>query len=136
MIMIGDRIGELNGQVTGTRVLAARDGMPVVEISFQQSGEFYGVHGTEMGTYQSVNHPDGRLSGRGHGVVMTADGDTASWEGHGMGKFMTGGKVSWRGSIHYRTNSERLGRLNDVVGMFEVEVDEAGKMTSSFWEWK
>jgi hypothetical protein len=136
MIMIGDRIGEENGQVTGTRVLPARNGLPVVEISFQQSGEIYGIRVTDLGTYESVNLPDGRLTGRGHGVLMTPDGDTVSWDGYGMGRFTVGGRVSWRGSLHYHTTSERLDRLNDVVGMFEYEVDEAGKTTGTLWEWK
>jgi hypothetical protein len=134
--MIGDRIGEVIGQVTGMRVLPARNGMPVMEISFQQAGELYGIHVTEMGTYESVNLPDGRLSGKGRGVLMTPDGDTVSWDGYGTGKFTGSGRVSWRGSLHYRTTSARLARLNDIVGMFEYEVDEAGKTTGSLWEWK
>lgn len=134
--MIGDQIGKAMGQVTGTRARPARNGMPVMEISFQQSGDLYGVHVTELGTYESVRHPDGRLTGHGHGVVMTPDGDAVTWEGYGKGRFTTGGKISWRGTLHYHTTSERLARLNDVVGMFENDVDESGKMTGAVWEWK
>jgi hypothetical protein len=134
--MIGDQIGEETGQITARRVLPARNGMPVVEVSFQQSGEFYGVHVTDMGTYEAVTRPDGRLTGKGRGILMTTDGDTVSWEGYGSGRFTDSGGVSWRGSTHYRTTSERLGRLNDVVGMFEYEADDSGKTTSALWEWK
>ncbi len=134
--MIGDQIGEDIGQVTGTRVLPARNGMPVMEVSFQSSGEIYGMHVTEMGTYEAVTLPDGRLTGKGRGVMTTPDGDTVSWEGHGRGRLMNGGKMSWRGSLIYRTTSERLARLNDVVGVFENDADETGKMTGRTWEWK
>jgi len=134
--MIGDQIGEDIGQVTGMRVLPARNGMPVVEVSFQSSGELYGMHVTTMGTYESVTLPDGRLTGKGRGVLMTADGETASWEGYGRGRLTGDGKRVWRGSFYYRTTSERLGRLNDIVGMFENESDDTGKMTGSVWEWK
>jgi len=134
--MIGDRVGEEMGQVTGTRVLPARGGMPAMEISFQQSGELYGVHVTDIGTYESIRHPDGRLSGKGRGILMTPDGDSVSWEGTGLGRFTMGGKISWRGALHYHTTSDRLARLNDIVGLFEYEVDEAGKTTGTLWEWK
>jgi hypothetical protein len=136
MLMIGDQIGEAIGQVTGRRVLPSRSGMPAVEVSFQQAGELYNMHVTEIGTYEAVTLPDGRLSGKGRGVMMTPDGDSVSWEGYGTGKFTGGGGVSWRGSIHYRTTSERLARLKDIVGMFEYEVDETGKTTGNVWEWK
>jgi hypothetical protein len=135
MHMIGDQIGEDIGQVTGTRILPARNGMPVVEISFQATGEIYNVHVTSMGTYEAVTLPDGRLAGRGRGILTTPDGETVSWEGHGRGR-RTGGRMSWRGSFTYRTTSERLGRLNDIIGLFENETDETGKMTDSLWEWK
>jgi hypothetical protein len=46
----------------------------VVEVSFQQSGELYGVRVTDMGTYEAVNRPDGRLSGKGHGVLQKPSG--------------------------------------------------------------
>ncbi len=133
--MIGDRIGEQVGQVTGRRVLPARDGMPVVEISFQHSGEMYGVHVNDIGTYESVRLPDGRLSGKGRGVMRTQDGETVSWEGGGLGRFVNGGIISWRGALYYRTDSVRLARLNEIVGLFEYEVDEAGKTTGALWEW-
>lgn len=137
MLMIGDQISSDDiGQVTGTRVRPARNGMPVVEISFQSSGEMYGMHVTDMGTYEAVTHPDGRMTGRGHGVTMTPDGDTATWEGHGIGRITNGGRTSWRGSLFYHTTSERLARLNGIVAMFEFEVDENGKSSASLWEWK
>jgi hypothetical protein len=133
--MLGDRIGEEIGQITGRRVLPERNGMPVMEISFQQSGEVYGVHVNDIGTYESVRRPDGRLAAKGRGVLMTPDGETVSWEGTGRGRFVSGGMVSWRGAIYYHTDSERLARLNDIVGLFEYEVDDAGKTTGGLWEW-
>jgi hypothetical protein len=133
--MIGDRIGEVIGQVTGRRVLPERNGMPVMEVSYQQSGELYGVHVNEIGTYDSVRLPDGRLRGKGRGVLMTPDGETVQWEGTGLGRFVDGGVISWRGSLLYRTDSVRLARLNEIVGLFEYEIDEAGKTTGALWEW-
>lgn len=60
--MLGDRIGELTGQITGRRILAPTP-TPQAEISFQ--GE-----GGEMATW------------RGNGVgVPTGDGLGAKWRG-------------------------------------------------------
>jgi hypothetical protein len=133
--MIGDRVGEEIGQITGRRVLPERNGMPVIEISFQQAGELYGVHVNDVGTYESTRLPGGRLTGTGRGILMTPDGEAVSWEGSGLGRCVSGGMVSWRGAIYYRTNSRRLARLNEIVGLFEFEVDEAGKTTGALWEW-
>jgi hypothetical protein len=133
--MIGDRVGEEIGQVTGRRVLPERHGMPTVEIAFQQSGEMYGVHVNDIGTYESMRLPDGTLVGKGRGVLMTPDGETVSYEGGGKGRFVSGGNISWRGALYYRTDSVRLARLNEIVGLFEFEVDEAGKTTGALWEW-
>ena len=133
--MIGDRIGEMIGQVTGRRVLPERNGLPVMEVSFQESGELYGVHVNETGTYESMRLPDGSLRGKGRGLLMTPDGETVRWEGTGLGRFVGGGLISWRGSLLYRTESVRLARLTEIVGLFEEEIDEAGKMTGAIWEW-
>ena len=48
--MLGDKIGEETGKVTGQRVLAT-DGPPMVETSFQASGSLYGVSHMTIGTY-------------------------------------------------------------------------------------
>lgn len=48
-----------------------------------------------------------------------------------------GGRMSWRGAIYYSTTSTgRLSSLNNVVGVFEYEVDEEGNTTAKVWEWK
>jgi hypothetical protein len=133
--MIGDRVGEEIGQVTGRRVLPDRDSMPVMEISVQQSGELYGVHVNDIGTYESVRLPNGRLAGKGRGVLMTQDGETVSWKATGLGRFVDGGIISWLGALIYRTDSVRLARLNEIVGLFEYEVDESGKTAGALWEW-
>lgn len=133
--MLGDRVGEEIGQITGRRVLPDRDGMPVVETSFQRSGELFGVHVNDIGTYESVRLPDGRLAGKGRGILLTQDGETVSWKGTSQGRFVAGGVINWRGTIYYRTDSARLARLNEIVGLAETDVDESGKMTCTLREW-
>lgn len=135
--MLGEQIGEEVGQITGTRVLPGEDGGVKVEVSFQSNGTTLGVHDNNMGTYVSATRPDGSLRGEGQGVSMTEDGDMVSWRGQGVGHFTgRGSAISWRGVVYFQTASERLARLNDMVGVFEYEVDESGKVENKIYEWK
>ena len=133
--MIGDKIGEETGKITGQRALPT-EGPPTVESSFQAAGSLYGVKHTTIGTYRAVMRPDGNLYGEGQGVVMTADGGGATWKGNGVGKFGPGGAISYRGAIYYQTASPNLQRLNDVAAIFEYEVDGDGNTRGQLWEWK
>ncbi len=135
--MLGELLAEERGKTTGFRVLPSDGHGPKVEVSFQASGKLLGVEANDMGTYWSIVRPDGTLFGDGQGIVMTAEGDMASWSGQGVGKFTGRGRaVSWRGTVYYQTTSERLARLNGIAGIFEYEVDEEGNTHSKLWEWK
>ena len=49
----------------------------------------------------------------------------------------TGGKVSFRGAIYWNTASTgKLAPLNNVVGVYEYEIDEGGNTSAKIWEWK
>ena len=61
--MLGDKLGELVGTVTGVRVLPSGDS-PHVETTFEINGDFSGVSTTWMGTYWAKIQPDGSLYGR------------------------------------------------------------------------
>ena len=79
--MLGEKLGELRGKVTGQRVLPADDSRPKVETSFEISGTVLGVETTMMGTYWSTVRPDGRLYGECpmQGILLTRDGDVGTW---------------------------------------------------------
>ncbi|MBI3743187.1 MAG: hypothetical protein HY261_02745 [Chloroflexi bacterium] len=133
--MLGEKIGEETGQTIGRRVLPG-DGMPSMEVSFQAQGKVLGMESSDVGTYVATMGPDGLLRGTGQGILMTKDGEGASWKGHGVGKMTKNGGVSWRGSLVYMTMSPKLARLNSIVGLFEYEVDATGKTLGKIWEWK
>lgn len=134
--MLGEQLAEEVGEITGTRVLPSV-GPPKVEVSFEAHGTLLGVHETTMGTYVAVTRPDGTLFGEGQGVVMTDNGEMASWHGQGVGRFTgQGTAVAWRGAMYYKTTSERLARLNSIAGVFEYSTDAGGKTESRVYEWK
>lgn len=135
--MLGEKIGEETGRVTGRRVLPSEGGgPPKVEISFEGSGTILGVETTTVATYWSIVRPDGTLYGEGQAIVMTKDGEAATWIGQGVGQFTGGGAVSYRGAVYYQTASEKLARLNSIATIYEYEVDAEGNTQAVSWEWK
>jgi hypothetical protein len=132
--MLGEKISEEAGKVTGQRVLAGD--APRMEVSFQATGKQLGVDVTDTGTYIAVVRPNGTLFGEGQGIQMTKDGDTILWQGNGVGRFNANGGVSWRGAIYYQTQSQKFARLNGVAGIFESETDAAGNTKASVFEWR
>ncbi len=133
--MLGEVVGELRGKRTGRRVLSVDNGFKV-EVAFESTGKMLGIDVMEVGTYWSESRPDGSLYGEGHGVVIGADGNSATWKGQGVGRFVEGGAVSYRGAVYYSTASPKLARLNSVAAVFEFDVDAEGNTHSKLWEWK
>ena len=133
--MLGEQLGELRGKRTARRVLSVDDGLKL-EVTFESRGKFAGADVMEIGTYWSATRPGGGLYGEGQGVVMSEDGETATWKGGGVGKFTGGGAVSFRGAIYYSSASPKLARLNGIAVIFEFDVDADGNTHSKVWEWK
>ena len=133
--MLGEKLGEESGTITGTRVLPSEGGAPKVEVSFQAMGKALGVDTTDIGTYWSVMRPDGSLYGNGQGVLMAKDGGAASWTGQGIGRFNASGGVTWRGAVYYLTGMGSLARLNSMAVVYEFETDAAQNARNVFWEW-
>lgn len=133
--MLGEQIGETHGKRTARRVVSTEGGGFKVEVSFEGTSKLLGLEMIEIGTYTSGPRPDGSLFGEGQGVVVSAEGDSATWKGQGVGKFGAGGTVSYRGAVYYTTSSPKLSRLNAVAAVFEFEVDAQGNTHGKLWEW-
>src|ERR1700722_15048374 len=132
--MLKEQIGETTGKRLVRRVVSIDP--PTAEVSFEDSGHMLGIPTTGFGTYTSVIRPDGSLHGTGQGLNMTQDGEAVTWTGTGVGKFGSGGAVSYRGMLFFQTASQKLARLNNACGAFEYEVDSSGNTVSKMWEWK
>jgi hypothetical protein len=140
--MLGEQFYEHKGRITSQRVLEIVETGPKIETSFFADGKARGTDVTDIGTYWAIPRPGdggGALYGEGQGAIMTkgVQQEVASWTGHGIGRFSQGGRVSFRGSVIYSTNTTgKLSFLNNLVAVFEYEVDEAGNTTVKEWEWK
>ena len=136
--MLGDKIGEETGKITGQKVLPPDGLSPKFEATYQGSGTTLGLNTSVTVTYWSVVMPDGTLHGEGQGVLMTQDGEMANVKSEGVGRSTGRGPtaVSWRGNSYYQTASQKLARLNSVVAVWEYEIDENGNVRGTIWEWK
>ena len=83
--MLGDKIIDLTGTITGTRVTQEATG-PRVEVSVQGTSNYLGIEMSELATYTSTMLPTGVLLGEGQGVAMSVEGDAVSWRGAGVGR--------------------------------------------------
>ena len=134
--MLGEKLGDSSGKVVVRRVLPNPGGGPKVETSFQARGSLLGVDETETGTYIASVRPDGTLFGEGQGLLVSKDGDMATWVGQGVGTIRPGGTISYRGAVYYTSSSPKWSRLNAVAAVFEYEADADGNTKSQLWEWK
>lgn len=134
--MLGERIGEDSGKITGQRVLPPASGAPVMETSFTATGSLLGVGTIENGTYVSTLRPDGTLFGGAQGITMGKGGEAATWSGQGVGRLKQDGAVSYRGAIFYQSASPAWQQLNGIALVFEYEVDAQGNTRGQVWEWK
>ena len=136
---LGDQIGEASGRITGTRVITPSGTQQQVRIeaSFQGSGTLLGQNITDIGTYWQTARPGGVLYGEGDVLYITADGQSAHWRGFGVGRptgVFPAGHFAVCGSVE--TDSQALGRLNEIATVTEYDVDQEGNYRYTFWEWR
>jgi len=133
--MLGESIGELKGKISSQRVLDVEG--PTMETSISATGSLKGVQVTEILTYVASPSSKGVLHGVGNGVITTTDGEIATYTGEGIGRFDSSGLLKWRGAIFFETSSEgKLEFLNNIVGVFEAQLDAQGNFIDKTWEWK
>ena len=131
--MLGDLIVEERSKTTGVRVLP--DGK--VEQSAQGSGKAWGVEYNSVETFMTTFRPDGTLWFEGQGISTTKDGDAVMFRGSGLGRSTgPGWSSAGRGTIYFQTQSQRLAKANQTVGVFEFESDAEGNGHVKIWEWK
>ena len=134
--MLGEKIGQEKGKITGRRVLRSDELTVRVETSQQGTGQILGTKYTTLATYWSVMRNSGTLYGEGQGIIMTEDGESGKWQGQGIGIFKGKGAIGFRGAIYFDTSSKKLSALNSMAVLFEYDVDEEGNFASQLFEWK
>lgn len=133
--MLGEQIASLNGKILGQRVLDVEG--PTMETTVTINGTYKGTQVNETLTFVGKPTSGGVIHGEGKGIIMAGGGEMAIYTGEAFGRITSSGGTSWRGSVFYSTTSTgKLGFLNNLVGIFEVEIDAAGNFSNKTWEWK
>jgi hypothetical protein len=146
--MLGEQYAELKGKITSQRVLDAEG--PIIETSVSVSGTMRGIQVQEMITFIGTPTTEkGVIHGIGKGVVIMAapaaggssggggEPEMITYTGEGIGRLGSSGNVKWRGSLFFRTSSgSKLAFLNNMVGVFETDIDADGNFSEKAWEWK
>ena len=143
--MLGEQYAELKGKVTSQRVLDVEG--PTIETTVSTTGTMKGVQVQEMITFIGTPTAErGVLHGVGKGILTTDGGELemVPYTGEGIGRFDSSGSIKWRGSVFTRKqyysktslSQGKLSFLNNMVGIFESEIDAAGNFSEKMWEWK
>lgn len=135
--MLGEQIAELKGKIIGQRVLDVEG--PTIETSVSVSGSIKGTQVKETLTFEGrpTTTSKGVLHGKGKGVIMAGESELATYTGEGVGRPSSSGSINYRGSIFYSTSSNgKLEFLDNLIGVFESEIDTEGNFSEKIWEWK
>ena len=128
--MLGELIGEFTGKNTVYRVLP--DGK--IETSNQGIGKILGMDAFVMSTGVATM-ANGIFMGEVNSLITTLDGSAVMMKGNAVSWQSEKGGLTRAASIQ-TTQSEKLMRLNKVIGVHEYETDEMGNWKGKIWEWK
>jgi hypothetical protein len=124
--MLGEQITEFKGKITSQRVLESEG--PTMETSLS----FTTVRVTpakETVTFGGKPTSPGVIHGEGQGVIMAAETEVATFPAEAFGRISPSRGVKSRGAHFNRTSSNgKLEFLNNVVGIFESEIDSEGNV--------
>jgi hypothetical protein len=132
--MLGELVLEASGKLIGLRVL---DENATMEMTTQEQGTIFGSECSTTMTFVGTPRPDGTVYVEGYGMTLTKEGDAATLTSSGI--MIPKGPMpvsSIRGATFFRTQSPKLARLNSVVCIYEVEVNEDWSFKTKDWEWK
>ena len=136
MTSIGRLLTEENGRITVRRVRSVDGGSARVETTFETHGSLHDVHYTTLATIESYIRPDGSLYGDLKGGLRTDGNDTGVYRGITGGLYTDGTRHgrTYRGAITFENTVGAFAELNSVLAVFELDIDDAGKVSFRTWE--
>ena len=121
---------------------------PIIKTSDSTTSTMKGVHVQETitfsGTFSGTPAAEREeIHGVGRGVVMTSgsgeggEPEMVTYTGEGIGRIYSSGSIKRRGSVFSRSSSHgKPSFLNNMIGIFESEIDLNGNFSAKVWEWK
>lgn len=136
----GDPFFVEQGRVIGQRVLAVSP-QPQLEFSFMANASINNgsvvINAINTGTSISTLNADGSFRGEGQGILRTQGGDVATWTNQVVGSITPEGTIITRGVGIWSTPSTtgELAFMNNMITVFEVQIDREGNLSAREWEW-
>jgi hypothetical protein len=136
MASIGRLLTDEQGQLTVRRVLSVDNGTAKVETTFETKGSLGEVAYTTLGTLQSIIRPDGTLYADLKAGLRTEGNDTGVYRGITGGTYTEGTAHArtYRGAITFENARGALAELNSALAVFELDIDDSGKVSFRTWE--
>jgi hypothetical protein len=129
------------GRIIGQRVLAVTP-QPQLEFSFManasiNNGDDVAINAINTGTSVSTLNADGTFRGEGKGILRTQGGDVATWTNQVVGSITPEGTIVTQGVGIWSTPSTmgELAFMNNIITVFEVQIDREGNLSAREWEW-
>src|SRR5687768_15214778 len=131
------------GRIIGQRVLAVTP-QPQLEFSFMANatinnggGNDTVINAINTGTSVSTLTADGTFRGEGQGILRTQSGGVATWTNQVVGSLTPEGTIITRGVGLWSTPSTtgELAFMNNMMTVFEVQIDREGNLSAREWEW-
>jgi hypothetical protein len=129
------------GKIIGQRVLAVTP-QPQLEFSFMANASINNddgvvINAINMGTSVSTLNADGTFRGQGQGILRTQGGGMATWTNQVVGSITPEGTIITRGVGIWSTPSTtgELAFMNNMITVFEVQIDREGNLSAREWEW-
>nr|MDQ3854609.1 hypothetical protein [Thermoproteota archaeon] len=139
----GDPFFVEQGRIIGQRVLAVTP-QPQLEFSFMANATINNggagdivINAINTGTSVSTLNADGTFRGEGQGILRTERGDVATWTNRVVGNLTPEGTIITRGVGFWSTPSAtgELAFMNNMITVFEVQIDREGNLSAREWEW-
>jgi hypothetical protein len=128
------------GRIIGQRVLAVSP-QPQLEFSFMANASVNNgsvvINAINTGTSVSTLNADGTFRGEGQGILRTQGGGVATWTNQVVGSINSEGTIITRGVGIWSTPSTtgELAFMNNMITVFEVQIDREGNLSAREWEW-
>ena len=140
-LSLGDPFFVEQGKIIGQRVLTVTP-QPQIEFSFMANATINNgddvINAINTGTSVSTLNADGTFRGEGQGILRTEGGEVATWTNQVVGNFTSEGTIITRGVGFWSTppTTGEVAFMNDMITVFEVQIDMEGNLSAREWEWR
>jgi hypothetical protein len=140
-LSLGDPFFVEQGKIIGQRVLTVTP-QPQIEFSFMANATVNNgddvINAINTGTSVSTLNADGTFRGEGQGILRTEGGEVATWTNQVVGNFTSEGTIITRGVGFWSTppTTGELAFMNDMITVFEVQIDMEGNLSAREWAWR